>query len=49
LQMWGPDDYKTFGFILVLYGCATLAVKSIWSMWRQKGSSKSQEPMTTNR
>jgi hypothetical protein len=49
LQMWGPDDYKSFGFILVLYGCATLAVKSIWSLWRQRVNPKSQEPMATNR
>ena len=49
LQMWGPDDLKSFGFILVLYGCATLVVKSIWSLWRQRGNQKSQEPMATNR
>jgi hypothetical protein len=49
LQMWGPDDYKSFGFILVIYGCVTLAVKSIWSLWRQRGNPKGQEPMTSNR
>ncbi|MBI4643643.1 MAG: hypothetical protein HY790_12840 [Deltaproteobacteria bacterium] len=49
LQIWGPDDLKSFGFILVLYGCATLAVKSIWSLWRQRVNPKSQEPMATNR
>lgn len=49
LQVWGPDDLKSFGFILVLYGCATLAVKSIWSLWRQRVNPKSQEPMATNR
>jgi hypothetical protein len=49
LQIWGPDDLKSFGFILVLYGCAALAVKSIWSLWRQRVNPKSQEPMATNR
>jgi len=49
LQMWGPDNLKSFGFILVLYGCAALAVQSIWSLWRQRGQSKRQEPMATER
>jgi hypothetical protein len=48
LQMWGPENLTSFGFILVLYGCATLAVKSIWSLWRQRMDTKSQEPITTN-
>ena len=49
LQMWGPENLKSFGFILVLYGCVALAVKSIWSIWRQKAEPKSQEPVVTNR
>lgn len=49
LQLWGPDNLKSFGFILVLYGCAALAVQSIWSLWRQRGHAKNQEPMATNR
>lgn len=49
LQIWGPENLKSFGFILVLYGCATLAVKSIWTLWRQRMHPKSQEPMATNR
>jgi hypothetical protein len=49
LMIFGPDDLKSFGFILVLYGCATLAAKSIWTLWRQKFHPKSQEPMATNR
>ena len=49
LQMWGPEDLKSFGFILVLYGCVALAVKSIWSLWRQRGMAKSQEPVATER
>lgn len=49
LQIWGPDNLKSFGFILVLYGCAALAAKSIWSLWRQRLRPKSQEPMATNR
>lgn len=49
LQFWGPENLKSFGFILVIYGCAALAVKSIWSLWRQRVPSKSQETMATNR
>jgi len=49
LQMWGPDNLKSFGFILVLYGCAALVVQSIWSLWRQRGQSKRREPMATDR
>ncbi|MFZ5452658.1 MAG: hypothetical protein ACOZF2_12455 [Thermodesulfobacteriota bacterium] len=49
LQIWGPDNLKSFGFILVMYGCAALAVKSIWSLWTQRGPAKSREPVVTNR
>ena len=49
LQLWGPDNLKSFGFILVMYGCAALAVKSIWSIWRQRGPAKNQQPVATNR
>jgi hypothetical protein len=49
LQMWGPENYKSFGFILVLYGCVALAVKSIWSIWQQRHTPKSQEQMALDR
>jgi len=49
LQTWGPENLRSFGFILVLYGCVALAVKSIWSLWRQKRDAKSQEPMALDR
>lgn len=49
LQLLGPDNLKSFGFILVMYGCAALAVKSIWSLWRNRGPAKGQEPVATNR
>ena len=45
LQNWGPENYRSFGLILVLYGCLALAVRSIWSLWRQRRQAKSQESM----
>jgi len=49
LQMWGPENLKSFGFILVLYGCLALAVKSVWSIWRQRQNPKSQEQVALDR
>ncbi len=45
LQYWGPENLRSFGLILVLYGCLALAVRSIWSLWRQRRDAKSQESM----
>jgi hypothetical protein len=49
LQTWGPENLRTFGFILVLYGCLAISVKSIWSLWRQRRDTKPQEPMALDR
>jgi hypothetical protein len=49
LQTWGPENLRSFGFILVLYGCLALAVKSIWSLWRQRRGAKNQESMALDR
>jgi hypothetical protein len=49
LQTWGPENLRSFGFILVLYGCVALAVKSIWSLWRQRRAAKNQESMALDR
>ncbi len=49
LQMWGPENLKGLGFILVLYGCMTLVVKSVWSLWRQRPHAKSQERVALDR
>ena len=49
LQTWGPENLRSFGFILVLYGCVALAGKSIWSLWRQRRETKSQESMALDR
>jgi hypothetical protein len=49
LQTWGPENLRSFGFILVLYGCLALAVKSIWSLWRQRRVAKNQESMALDR
>jgi hypothetical protein len=49
LQTWGSENLRTFGFILVLYGCLAVAVKSIWSLWRQRRDTKAQESMALDR
>jgi len=49
LQTWGPENLRSFGFILVLYGCVALAVRSIWSLWRQRRDTKNQESMALDR
>lgn len=40
VQLWGPENVKSLGFILVLYGCITLAVKSLCTLWRQRRNAK---------
>jgi hypothetical protein len=42
MQLFGPEGVKGLGFIMVLYGCATLLVKSLWSLWRQRGNDKNE-------
>ncbi len=49
MQNWGPENLRSFGFILVLYGCLALAVRSIWSLWRQRREAKGQESMALDR
>jgi len=50
MQTWGPENLRSFGFILVIYGCLALAAKSIWSLWRQrKDHPKSQESVALHR
>jgi hypothetical protein len=49
MQNWGPENLRSFGFILVLYGCLALATRSIWSLWRQRRDAKSQESMALDR
>jgi hypothetical protein len=49
LQNWGPENLRTFGFILVLYGCVALAGKIVWSLWRQRRVAKNQESMALDR
>ena len=49
LQTWGPENLRSFGFILVLYGCVALAAKSILSLWRKRRGAKNQESMALDR
>lgn len=49
MQNWGPENLRSFGFILVLYGCLALAVRSIWSLWRQRREAKSQDSIALDR
>jgi hypothetical protein len=40
LYLAGPESLRLYGSIMALYGCVTLAARSLWAMWRTRAVSR---------